>query len=154
MVGIECLGICPACNRHVRCNERSCPFCGVALALFTRAPEYRLKTRLDRNATFSLGAAFAAVGILLGCDSTHSGALYGGAAPCRVPPCTVETSGGSVGSGGIDGSGGINILPSGGGAGAAGEAGRASDSGAAGAGGESSEGGAPGESGANADGGS
>ncbi len=99
-MGVDCLKACPACSRHVRCGERSCPFCGTAIQFFMSAPEYRLKTRLDRGGMFALGAAFSAAGILLACDNGTTGALYGGS--CNSPACQgtgIVVTGGSGGSG-------------------------------------------------------
>jgi hypothetical protein len=108
MADIDCLKACAECSRHVRCGERTCPFCGAAVTVFMRAPEYRLKTRLGRGATFSLGAALGAVGFVLACEADRTQALYG--APCNPPSCTFPSNGGAGASGGVagGGAGGIN----------------------------------------------
>ncbi len=114
---IDCLKGCWSCQRHVRCNERTCPFCGVALAFFMRAPEYRLKTRLGRGATFGLGAALSALGFALGCSGDNAMALYGGtcAPPCGISYGGEENAGGgtagasAAGAGGRAGSGGATM---------------------------------------------
>ncbi len=129
-MGIDCLKACPACSRHVRCGERSCPFCGTAIQFFMSAPEYRLKTRLDRGAMFALGAAFGAAGILLACDNGATGALYGGS--CNSPACDGTTT---VITGGGSGSDGIVVVAAG-----------ASEGGAAGAPVQPSDGGEAGAS--------
>jgi hypothetical protein len=113
-MGVDCLKSCSGCNRHVRCGERSCPFCGTAIQFFMTAPEYRLKTRLNRSATFALGAAFGAVGILLGCDDSGTPEPVYGAA-C-VPNCYVTSPGGNSGNSGTAGSGTGGIDVNGGGA--------------------------------------
>jgi len=95
------------------------------------APEYRLKTRLDRGAMFALGAAFGAAGILLACDNGATGALYGGS--CNSPACdgtsTVITGGG----GGSGGDGIVVVAASASAGGAAGAPAQPSDDGEAGA---------------------
>ncbi|HWZ88307.1 MAG TPA: hypothetical protein VNW92_05635 [Polyangiaceae bacterium] len=121
---IDCLKVCSECSRHVRCSERTCPFCGTALTFFMRVADYRLNTRLGRGATAALGAALGAVGFVIGCNSEHSEAVYG--APCNPPACTFPGEG-DAGTGG-----------------GAGSAGTAGEGGAAGAGEEPGEGGAAG----------
>lgn len=155
-MGIDCLSECPECNRHVRCGERACPFCGAKVASFMRVLEYRIVNRLDRSRIFSLGAALTAAGFLTNCEN-ESVAVYG--APCNPPACgpTAGTAGqaGEPGSGGSDvGSGGV---PSLGGAPATAEGGEPSEGGSSpggaptgvtgGAGGEATLGGAGGEGG-------
>jgi hypothetical protein len=130
---VDCMKACSQCSRHVRCGERTCPFCGTALTFFMRAPEYRLKTRLGRGATAALGAALGAAGFVVGCDLGGTAQpSYGGA--CRPPSCTFPSSGGDAGTGGSGTAG----SDQGGGAGAV------SEGGAAGAGEEPGEGGAAG----------
>jgi hypothetical protein len=48
---------CPRCRRHVRIDERACPFCAAALA--PGAPPVLPVGRLTRAAVFSAGAALA-----------------------------------------------------------------------------------------------
>lgn len=50
---------CPACNRHVRQSESSCPFCSSALSLLEAPPAELPRTRLGRAATFAFGATLA-----------------------------------------------------------------------------------------------
>jgi hypothetical protein len=147
-MGIDCLSECPECNRHVRCGERACPFCGAKVASFMRVLEYRLVNRLDRSRVFSLGAALTAAGFLTNCE-TESVAVYG--APCNPPACgpnagTAGQAGEPGGGGGDTGGGGV---PSLGGAPTTGEGGVPSEGGAeassAGAGGDPTLGGAGGE---------
>jgi hypothetical protein len=66
---------CPACARHVRDDERECPFCRAAIAV--RAPRAEMPRRvgLTRAAIFYLGAALA------GCDDD----------PVEPPPPEPET---------------------------------------------------------------
>jgi hypothetical protein len=49
---------CPGCRRHVRIDERTCPFCTAALD--AGAPPALPVGRLTRAAVFSAGAALAA----------------------------------------------------------------------------------------------
>jgi hypothetical protein len=153
MGDIDCLKTCAECNRHVRCGERACPFCGAAMTHFMRAPEYRIKTRLGRGATFSLGAALGAIGFAVGCSSDDAPQPVYGAA-CNPPSCTFPSAGtgGSAvavgGTGGATTGGGAGGTTAGGG-GAAGSdrgggAGALSEGGAAGAE-EPSDGGAAGQ---------
>jgi hypothetical protein len=131
-MGVDCLKACSACSRHVRCGERTCPFCGTAIQFFMSAPEYRLKTRLDRGAMFALGAAFGAAGILLACDNGATGALYGGS--CNSPACDGTSTTVVTGGGGGSGSDGIVLVAAGASAGgAAGAPVQPSDGGEAGA---------------------
>ena len=104
MGDIDCLKACSGCSRHVRCGERVCPFCGAAVTVFMRAPEYRLKTRLGRGATFSLGAALGAIGFVLGCSDDAPQPVYGAA--CNPPSCpfTYAGTGGSAAAGASAGS--------------------------------------------------
>lgn len=86
---------CGGCQRHVRTSERSCPFCGEALALAEPVQELRLLTRLDRSAMVKLGAVLSAAGIVLGCHEPPV-AIYGGPpvppapAPSGEPPAVLE----------------------------------------------------------------
>jgi hypothetical protein len=63
---------CPGCQRHVKIDEASCPFCGAALAEhFERLPARSLpRTRLTRAALFAFGVG--ASGALVGsCAKEH-----------------------------------------------------------------------------------
>ena len=134
-MGFNCLSACPKCNRHVRCGERACPFCGAEVTSFLRVLEYRVTNRLDRSRMFSLGAALAAAGFVTNCESQGQ-AVYG--APCNPPAC-----GPQAGSGGMAGE------PNNPGLGGDGAGGQMSTAGAA----TSGEGGEPSEGGAGAQGG-
>jgi hypothetical protein len=118
---VDCLKACAECGRHVRCGEQRCPFCGAALTFFMRAPEYRLKTRLGRGATYALGAALGAAGFVIGCQSSTTSAYGGACTPlsCAPPPNEEDASAGSSGAGGSDQSGGASAVGEGGAAGAA-----------------------------------
>jgi hypothetical protein len=120
-MGITCLSECGACRRHVRCGERRCPFCGVAVRARMRVLPYRLLNRLERSRAFSLGAALAAAGIASGCDS-QGGPAYG--APCNPPECGAPASG--SGGGGAP-SGGGPATPTAGDGGESGQGGDRSD---------------------------
>jgi hypothetical protein len=117
MGDIDCLKPCVECNRHVRCGERACPFCGAAVGHFMRAPEYRVMTRLGRSATFSLGAALGAIGFAFGCSSDGAPAPEYGA-PCSPPTCPSPSagSGGNAAAGADAGGNNAGGSPQGGGA--------------------------------------
>ncbi|HEX2872194.1 MAG TPA: hypothetical protein VHP33_13075 [Polyangiaceae bacterium] len=69
---------CGSCSRHVRANERVCPFCGERVELFESVAELRLLSRLDRNTMVALGAVLSAAGIVLGCrEAVAPVAVYG-----------------------------------------------------------------------------
>ncbi|MES1186603.1 MAG: hypothetical protein ABUL60_22510 [Myxococcales bacterium] len=106
-MGTTCLTVCPECNRHLRCGERACPFCGARVSSFLRVLEYRLKTRLSRGQGLSLGAALTAVGIASIGNDISCIAAYGG--PC-VRADTCEPSGGVAGQGGLTPHAGANGL--------------------------------------------
>ncbi|MEZ4224381.1 MAG: hypothetical protein R3B13_25755 [Polyangiaceae bacterium] len=60
---------CPSCERHLRVDESSCPFCATAVS-FPHAPPDAVRwsdTRLSRSARVALGAAM--VTALDGCAS-------------------------------------------------------------------------------------
>jgi len=58
----DCLAPCPSCARHVRSAERTCPFCGQAIAerVWPRAPAVSPKGPLTRAALVFAGAAAVA----------------------------------------------------------------------------------------------
>lgn len=60
---------CPACQRHVRVDEQTCPFCAVELgAALASLPARALpKSRLGRAALFAFGAA-AVASTTVGCS--------------------------------------------------------------------------------------
>jgi hypothetical protein len=67
---------CPACARHVKLGDCSCPFCGAKVACV--GP--RVGTageRMSRSALFAAGA----LGTVLGDESPGVVALYGGFVP-------------------------------------------------------------------------
>ncbi len=74
------LAPCPGCARHVRVDERACPFCASQLDLSGVPAPRPVPGRLSRAALFALGAALTAGGID-GC-ATQS-AAYG--APAADP---------------------------------------------------------------------
>lgn len=60
---------CPDCARHVRVDERACPFCGVAVTLRAR-PVRRPPRRLGRAAMFAVRTAIlGAAGATGACGS-------------------------------------------------------------------------------------
>jgi len=160
-MGTTSLSVCPGCNRHVRCGERACPFCGASVSSFACVLEYRIKTRLDRGRAFSLGAALAAVGVASGCEEQGFPA-YG--APCNPPSCQFPGGGGTTAAGAGGSAGGVQLggnagTATGGLAGATALGGNSGSGGSnpesAGAGGiESDGGGSAGEGGAAGEGGS
>jgi hypothetical protein len=142
MSELDCLKACPKCSRHVRCHERSCPFCGVSLQYFMRVPDYRVKTRLGRGATAALGAALGAAGFAFGCSDNAPQPLYGAA--CSPPSCTFPT-GGDTSAGGTSSTGGAEVGGgTGGGAEVGGGTGGGAEVGGAAGAGTSGEGGAAG----------
>ncbi len=67
---------CPACTRHVRRTESTCPFCKSALSLPPEAARQQLP-RLGRAATFAFGAVLTSA--TAGCPGAPV-PLYGGPA--------------------------------------------------------------------------
>jgi len=114
-MGTTCLSVCPECNRHVRCGERACPFCGARVTSFMRVLEYRVMTRLDRSRALSLGAALTAAGFATDCS--YGTPEYG--APCNPPECVFPVAG----SGAAAGNAGNPALAGAGGEGGEGEGG-------------------------------
>jgi hypothetical protein len=128
-MGTTSLTVCPGCNRHVRCGERACPFCGASVSSFAQVLEYRINTRLDRYRSLSLGAALTAAGFVTNCTNdpvpmygaacaptfcpgfggnsgaTTGGVAHGGAA--GTAPTAGATPGGTT-LGGSSGSAGTN----------------------------------------------
>ena len=92
-MGTSCLSECPSCQRHVRCGERACPFCGASVNTFIRVLEYRLLTRLNRSQALSLGAALTTAGFVASCDLFEGKGqpVYG--APCNPPGCVFPQAG-------------------------------------------------------------
>src|ERR1700753_3692241 len=97
---------CPECHRHIRRNERACPFCAADVAeRVARIPERALPSqRLSRAALMSFAAlgAGATMGAV-GCSSNdHSTQSH-----YRAPPIVSGDAGGSPSTGGTAaGSGG------------------------------------------------
>jgi len=114
---------CPACSRHVRVTEPTCPFCGDGLALAgTPAPSLP-KSRLGRAATFAFGATLVGVTTVVACggDDTSSGGGSGGATTgtggtsAGAAGSSSGTSGdATAGSAGSGGNGGGTVQDSGG----------------------------------------
>jgi hypothetical protein len=67
---------CPACARHVREGDATCPFCGATSRAPAELPR-ALSTRLSRAAFLALGAA----GALAATDCSSSSPAYGGSSP-------------------------------------------------------------------------
>lgn len=61
------LTLCGACERHVRSDEPTCPFCEATIE--ASAPPVMPRRRLGRAATFAFGAALAGA---TACGGTHS----------------------------------------------------------------------------------
>jgi hypothetical protein len=119
---------CPACSRHVRVTEPTCPFCGDGLALAgTPAPELP-KTRLGRAAAFAFGATLVGVTTVVACggDDTSTGGTGGGTTTGAAGQST-GASGSAAGAGG--GSAGASGGESAGSAGSGGNGGKVQDEG-------------------------
>ena len=95
------LSPCPACQRHVRVSEPSCPFCGVTLELGATPAPVLPKTRLGRAATFAFGATLAGMTTWRRAAATPMTVTAG--APGRPES---RAAGGAAGMGGKAGSGG------------------------------------------------
>jgi hypothetical protein len=70
---------CPACARHVRVSEATCPFCATAMPE-APAPVPGTNQRLSRAAAYAFTATVAAAagGALVACSSSSTAvALYG-----------------------------------------------------------------------------
>jgi hypothetical protein len=107
-MGAACLSACTECQRHVRCGERVCPFCGARVTSHLRALEYRLKNQLSRGRAFSLGAALAAAGFAMSCDDESVAPPYGLACFSMCGPSTAGTAmGGAGGQSGAPPAGGV-----------------------------------------------
>lgn len=133
---------CPACRRHVRKTETTCPFCSASISLAHVAPPVLPSSRLGRAATFAFGASLVGATALVSCSSDEGPgtAVYGG------PPVPSAGAGGDAtdvpegGSGGTGAGTAIYGSPPSAGAGGA----EQPDGGDGGAGGGSGEGGAAG----------
>lgn len=115
---------CPHCERHVRIDERDCPFCGDALA--SLAPGADTAGRLGRAAAFAFGTTVA-VGACAG-ETVVDDPTGGGTSTSTTTSGTSSaTTGGAGGMGGDpSGAGGLQTLyggpPQGGFGGAGGDA--------------------------------
>lgn len=69
---------CPGCQRHVRIDEPSCPFCGASLNLSAVSPRALPGTRLGRAALFTFGAAAAASAVVACTDEPEPDQEDGG----------------------------------------------------------------------------
>jgi len=60
---------CPACTRHIRVDESTCPFCGAQVTTTFAALKARAlpRTRLGRAALFAFGVS-AAAAVMPGCS--------------------------------------------------------------------------------------
>jgi hypothetical protein len=159
-MGASCLTACTSCQRHVRCGERVCPFCGADVTTHYRPLEYRLKNRMSRGRAFSLGAALAAAGFAMSCDDETGAPPYGIAAIAGTSSGTSGVGGASPSAGGVaaagsSSNGGALVTPGGGEPGVGGEPGASggvggkSSGGAAGADSGGADSGGPGVGGAN-----
>ena len=83
------LNVCPACSRHVRVTEGSCPFCEVGLGDSFRIPApIPLTVRLTRAARYALGTG--TLSLAAACGAATSGLL---------PPSDAGEGGTSSGGG-------------------------------------------------------
>ena len=120
---------CPACSRHVRVTEPTCPFCGDGLALAGTPAPGLPKSRLGRAATFAFGATLVGVTTLVACggddttpggsggstsgtagDSTGAAGTSSGAAGTSSGSAGDVNAAGSAGSGTVQDSGGVMAL--------------------------------------------
>jgi hypothetical protein len=102
------LAPCPACRRHVRVADKTCPFCSAALPRsLSPAPAPAPGQRLTRAAAFVFGATLAVTGCGARVSPEHDGAVSddaaadGGdaitaedAAPDAAPDTTPDDGGG------------------------------------------------------------
>jgi hypothetical protein len=93
---------CPACQRHVRVRETSCPFCGAGLALSDSPPPVLPRARLGRAALFAFGATIAGAAACGG-ETTSSTSE-----PNATSGASGSTSSGAGGTTGAGGSGGAS----------------------------------------------
>jgi hypothetical protein len=86
---------CPACARHVREGDATCPFCGATSLAPAELPR-ALSSRLSRAAFLALGAA----GAIAATDCASSSApvpAYGGLPPVEGGLLPLETDAGDAG---------------------------------------------------------
>jgi len=67
---------CPACDRHVRAHETTCPFCDGPLGVDVSTPILP-GTRVSRAARMAFGAAVSA-SLVAGCGNTKPASSGGG----------------------------------------------------------------------------
>ena len=121
---------CPACRRHVRVDEPSCPFCSSDLGDRPVRPRSLsvLPSGLSRAAIVALGTAALAGTIVIGCsddetsDTSNSGGASssGSSSSSGSGASSSSGSGEGGGGGGVGGSGGTGEGGAGGGLGGAG----------------------------------
>ncbi len=122
---------CNDCQRHVRDDEPSCPFCGGELS---RAPQVPIPARrMSRAALVAFGATALASVAATGCSSSGTGRGTGGGGGSGNVAGFAPAYGVPGGFGGMGGSAGA--------AGSAGSAGNAGSAGSGGAGGNATDGG-------------
>jgi hypothetical protein len=65
---------CPGCQRHVKTDASSCPFCAADLSVaFANLPARAVpRTRLGRAALFAFGVSAAATPLINSCSSSHN----------------------------------------------------------------------------------
>ena len=90
---------CPACARHVRVSESTCPFCTAGLPSSLRSQPLPRSpgTRLSRAALYAFGAS---AGVLAACGGTTS--TLGDAGRDGSDPIGMPVYGGPVADGGED----------------------------------------------------
>lgn len=103
---------CPSCGRHVRSNEKACPFCAADVAeAFAAVPAARaIPVGLSRAAIAAMAAA--TMGACGGDEKGNPQPVYGG-----PPPGGASSTGGASSNGGASATGGARTT---GGAAAAG----------------------------------
>ena len=68
------LAPCPACSRHIRTTERTCPFCASAIPeSITESALPGASSRLSRAAAFAFTASLAVTGAAVGTSGCTSG---------------------------------------------------------------------------------
>ncbi len=92
---------CPACRRHVRKTETTCPFCSASVSLASVPAPVLPGSRLGRAATFAFGASLVGATALVSCSSDDGPgtAVYGG------PPVPSAGAGGEATEPGNGGAG-------------------------------------------------
>jgi hypothetical protein len=85
---------CPACARHVKEGDRTCPFCGAGVSFVSVPAAPTAAGRLSRSALFAASAVSAALATT-GCSSSSDQPAYGGPAYGGVDAASASSSGGS-----------------------------------------------------------